>query len=125
MADGPTPSEQVQRLYEDAEARTAEAMEELVATDSFAEVLARLTGNLVALMKLGGDAADTVVGSLRLAGRRDIIGLHRQLVRTEDKLEHVLQEVERLRDELHAAREEADANGRAAGRPGATAKPKR
>ena len=44
--------------------------------------------------------ADLVWRNLRLAGRADIIRLARQLHRTEDKLERVLQEVEELRDEL-------------------------
>ena len=38
--------------------------------------------------------------NLRIAGRADITRLARQLHRTEDKLERVLQEVEQLRDEL-------------------------
>jgi hypothetical protein len=41
-----------------------------------------------------------VWSNLRLAGRRDITRLGRQLGRTEDKLELVLQEVERLRDQV-------------------------
>ena len=89
-------------------------MEELVSQDSFGEMLARVSGNLIALGKLGADAADLIVGNLRIAGRRDVIGLQRQLARTEDKLERVLQEVERLQDEVGEAREAAAGNGRAA-----------
>src|SRR5688572_11076876 len=92
----PTPAEQAQKLYEDAEAQTAKAMENLVAQDSFGELLAKVAGNVVAVMKIGSDVADLAVGSLRVAGRRDVLSLHRQLARTEDKLERVLQEVERL-----------------------------
>jgi HEPN domain-containing protein len=44
--------------------------------------------------------ADLVLRNLRLAGRADITRLARQLYRTEDKLERVLQEVEQLRDEV-------------------------
>ena len=40
--------------------------------------------------------------NLRLAGRADVTRLARQLNRTEDKLERVLQELEELRDELRA-----------------------
>jgi len=41
-----------------------------------------------------------ILRNLRLASRADITRLVRQLHRTEDKLERVLQEVEELRDEL-------------------------
>ena len=103
MEDKPTPADEARRLYEEAEARTARAMEELVGRDSFGELLARVTENVLALTKMGNDAADLVVRNLRLAGRRDITGLARQLARTEDKLELVLQEVERLRDSIEPA----------------------
>src|SRR3954451_18712374 len=96
----PTPADEARRLYEEAEARTARAMEGLVGRDSFGELLARVTENTLALIKMGNDAADLVVRNLRLAGRRDITGLARQLARTEDKLELVLQEVERLQEQL-------------------------
>ena len=46
---------------------------------------------------------DLVLRNLRLAGRRDVVRLARQLARTEDKLERVLQEVETLRDQLEPA----------------------
>jgi septal ring factor EnvC (AmiA/AmiB activator) len=55
---------------------------------------------------------DIVVRNLRIAGKRDVVGLARQLARTEDKLERVLQEVEELRDELTRAKPEADSDGR-------------
>lgn len=95
-----TPADEARRLYEEAETRTARAMEQLVARESFGELLARMTENVLAVAKLGNDAADLVVRNLRLAGRRDITGLARQLARTEDKLELVLQEVERLQAQL-------------------------
>lgn len=96
-ADRPlTPAEQVQRLYEEAETTASRSMETLVASNGFAELLSLLTSNAVALIKVGGDAADTVIRSLRLAGRSDVARLARQLARTEDKLELVLQELRRL-----------------------------
>lgn len=98
----PTPQEQVRRLYEEGEARTAKAMEELVGSDSFGELLARVTGNVMALTRIGNELADLAIRNLRLAGRGDIARLGRQLGRTEDKLEMVLQEVERLQDRLDA-----------------------
>ena len=97
-----TPDEQVRRLYEDAEARTASAMERLVSTNAFGEVLAQMTENVLGVVKIGNDVADLLVRNLRLASRRDMTNLARQLARTEDKLELVLQEVERLRTEAAA-----------------------
>ena len=111
-----TPVEQVQRLYEEAESRTAAAMEEVVSRNSFGEVLAMVAGNTIAVMKLGSDVADLVVRNLRLAGRRDVIALARQIARTEDKLELVLQEVEHLQDDVRESR--ASSNGRAESVPG-------
>ena len=49
---------------------------------------------------MGNDVSDLVVRNLRLAGRQDVTSLARQLARTEDKLEQVLQEVERLQEQL-------------------------
>jgi len=100
MADASSPADQVRKLYDDAEARTASAMERLVARESFGELLAMTTENVLAVTKIGVDLADLVVRNLRLAGRRDITGLARQIARTEDKLELLLQEVERLQDAL-------------------------
>jgi hypothetical protein len=99
----PDPAERVSRLYEDLEARGAKASEELVGSSGFASLLARAAENAAALTKLSGDAMDIVLRNLRLAGRRDVVSLSRQLARTEDKLERVLQEVEELRDELERA----------------------
>jgi sensor histidine kinase YesM len=72
----------------------------MVARESFGVLLARVTENVVAVSKIGNDIADLVLRNLRLAGRQDVVRLKRQLNRTEDKLEQVLQEVERLQDEL-------------------------
>jgi hypothetical protein len=98
--DRPTPEQEARRLYEEAESRVAKAAERLVSRDSFGELLAMATENVVALTRMSFDALDLVWSNLRLAGRRDITRLARQLGRTEDKLERVLQEVERLRDEV-------------------------
>jgi hypothetical protein len=113
--DSPSPEEQVRRLYEESEARTAKAMERLVGRDSFGELLARATENAMALTKLGFDVMDLMVRNLRLAGRRDVTNLGRQLARTEDKLEVVLQEVERLREEVRGG-----GRGRSGGPDGRT-----
>src|SRR4051812_15438492 len=97
MSDTPTPEDQVRRLYEEAEAATGKAMEGMVSRKAFGEILGMAAENTAALIKLGSDAADLVVRNLRLAGRRDIQRLGKQIARTEDKLERVLQEVEALR----------------------------
>jgi hypothetical protein len=106
-----TPVEQVQQLYEEAESRTAAAMEEVVSRNSFGEVLALASGNAIAVMKLASDAADLVVRNLRLAGRRDIVALGKQLARTEDKLELVLQEVENLQEDVRRSRSSSNGSG--------------
>jgi hypothetical protein len=100
----PTPDEQIRALYEQAEGQVAKSLEQLVSRDSFGVLLAQLTENVVALTRIGTDMADVLLRNLRIAGRQDVIRLSRQLNRTEDKLERVLQEVEKLRDELREAR---------------------
>jgi hypothetical protein len=96
----PAPAEEVGRLYEEAETRTARAFEQLVARDSFGELLARVTENVVGLTKIGTGMLDLMLRNLRLAGRQDVTRLARQLARAEDKLELVLQEVERLSERV-------------------------
>lgn len=110
MSERPNPTEDAQRLYEDAEKRTAAAMEALVKRDAFGELLARTTENMLALTRMGNDVADLVVRNLRLAGRRDVTSLARQLARTEDKLEQVLQEVERLQEQLAESERSSGSN---------------
>jgi hypothetical protein len=96
----PTPDEQVRQLFGEAEKRTASAVEALVHGDSFGEILARATENVMGVTRIGFDALDLVVRNLRIAGRTDLIRLGRQLARNEDKLERVLQEVERLQEQV-------------------------
>jgi hypothetical protein len=99
--------DRVRALYEDAESSTARAFEELVARPSFGVVLARSAENIAAMVRISYDVADLVLHNLRLAGQADVTRLSRQLHRTEDKLERVLQEVEELRDEVARDREAA------------------
>lgn len=99
-ASTPGPEAQVRGLYEQAESRTAQAFEELVSKPSFGVLLARSAENVAAMARIGSDFADLVLRNMRLAGRADVTRLARQLHRTEDKLERLLQEVEELRDEL-------------------------
>ena len=102
-APTPTPEQEVRRLYEEAETRVARAAERVVSRDSFGELLAMVTENTVALVRIGNEAMDLVLRNLRIASRQDINRLTRALGRTEDKLEQVLQEVEGLRDEIGAS----------------------
>ena len=101
-----SPGGDVRRLYEEIESRTAKRFEAAVSRGSFGELLARMTENVAGLTKIGTDVFDLWLRNLRLAGRQDMTRLARQLNRTEDKLEFVLQEVERLEDELERARED-------------------
>jgi hypothetical protein len=114
MADEqhPSPAEETHRLYEEAESRTARAFERLVARDSFGELLAKATENVVGITKITTDIFDLVLRNLRIAGRQDIVRLSRQLARTEDKLERLLQEVERLQDASVPRRSQSPNGGR-------------
>jgi hypothetical protein len=114
-APAPTPDQEVRRLYEEAETRVAKAAERVVSRDSFGELLAMVTENVVAVTRIGNEAMDLVLRNLRVASRQDINRLTRALGRTEDKLEQVLQEVEELRDELSSP---AKANGTSRSRAG-------
>jgi molecular chaperone GrpE (heat shock protein) len=108
-ASTPGPEEQVRALYEQGEAQAAKASEELVGSRGFGGLLGQVAENAAAVTKLSSDAMDLVLRNLRVAGRRDVVRLARQLARTEDKLERVLQEVEQLRDELARPRAETSA----------------
>ena len=113
MADGrngaQSPEEQVRALFEEAESNTAKAFEEMVSKPSFGRLLALSAENTAALTRIAFDTVDLLWRNLRLAGRADIVRLSRQLHRTEDKLERVLQEVESLRDEMTRDREREEA----------------
>jgi hypothetical protein len=102
-----SPEDRLRAVHEGAEARTASALEELVAKPSFGAVFARTAENVAAMVRIGYDVADLALRNMRIAGRADVTRLSQQLHRTEDKLERVLQEVEELRDELTRKREGA------------------
>jgi hypothetical protein len=97
-ADRRSAEQEVRRLLEEGESRVAKAAERMVSRDSFGELLAMATENVVGLTRIGFDTLDLVWSNLRIAGRRDVTRLARQIGRAEDKLELVLQELERLRD---------------------------
>jgi hypothetical protein len=113
----PSGEEQIRALYEQLESETAGALEELVAKPGFGAVFARSAENVAAMLRISSDIADLMLRNLRIAGRADITRLARQLHRTEDKLERVLQEVEGLRDELAAERARKPQDGSAPARP--------
>lgn len=106
---GQSPTDQIRALHERAESESARAFEELASKPSFGRLLALGAENTAALARIGSDMADLVLRNLRIAGRADVTRLARQLHRTEDKLERVLQEVEQLRD---AMERDGDAVGR-------------
>ena|SRR5450432_1590837 len=102
MADQHDPLSRIYRLYVDVEKRAASALESLVGTDAFGELLATSASNAMALARLANGGIDRGVRALRVAGRADVTELARQLARTEDKLERMLQLVEELEGRLDA-----------------------
>ena len=82
--DRPSPADEVQRLYNEAETQMARAMEDLVSRDSFGSLLVRMTENVMGVTQIATGAIDLVVRNLRIAGRPDVTRLARQIVRTED-----------------------------------------
>jgi hypothetical protein len=101
---------QAQQFFDEAETALGAAMEQLVSGENFAEMLALMTDNFIAMKRINDDAADLVVRNMRLAGRQDIVRLAEQLGRTEDKLEMVLQAVEHIASRLDE-REKPRKNG--------------
>ena len=106
-----TPEDTAREIYEQAESQTAKALEELVSKPSFGVMFAQVAENVAAMARISTSVADMLVRNLRIAGRADITKLARQLHRTEDKLERVLQEVEHLRDELGEREPPTHTNG--------------
>jgi hypothetical protein len=102
MADQKGPLAQVHQLYVAAETRAASALETLVGSNVFGELLATSASNAMALARLANGGIDRGVRTLRVAGRSDVTDLAHQLARTEDKLERMLQLVEELEGRLEA-----------------------
>jgi hypothetical protein len=82
----------------DAEKAMSSSMEQLVEGKGFTDVLGQAAENAVALTTLNAGVWDLVLRNLRVAGRADVHRLGRRLNRIEDKLEVLLQEVERIGD---------------------------
>src|SRR5262249_2840028 len=88
---------------EEAEARTAGAMEQLVGSEDFAELLAMMTGNVMAVTRLAGTWMDQLLANLHMAGRADVARLGRPPARPQGKPERLLPVVEELQDRLPPA----------------------
>lgn len=99
-----TGTQQFRRQLDDFLSTAAPGLEEVTTSKAFGSMLAQAVGNMVALHRIGNDVLDLAIRNVRLAGRADVTTLHKQLARTENKLEHVLEVVERLEDELVAER---------------------
>ncbi|OYO22693.1 hypothetical protein CGZ93_07540 [Enemella dayhoffiae] len=104
MAEQETVSQQLRKALDDFLKGQGAGLEEVVNTRAFGSLVAQTTGNLVALTRISNEVLDLAIRNSRLAGRRDVASLGRQLARTEEKLERVLQVVERLEDELADSR---------------------
>ncbi|WP_088319699.1 hypothetical protein [Kineosporia sp. R_H_3] len=96
----PTPLTQLLALYEQAEAKAAALAEQAVGSNVFAELLATTATNVMALAGVANSVVDRGVRLTRFAARADVTGLARQLARTEDKLERLLQEVQEISGRL-------------------------
>jgi hypothetical protein len=111
VADGTTPLAQAYRAYEQVEGQLSAALDQLVATNGFADLLATSATNVMALTRMANGAVDRIVRATRLAARQDVTQLARQLARTEDKLERLLQAVEELQESLDSAAPQDPAEG--------------
>jgi hypothetical protein len=85
----------LRKMVDAVEGQAAAAMEQFVAGEGFSELLVRVTENVVAVSRISSDLWDLTLRNLRLAGRGDIDRLGGHLLRTEDKLEMLLQAFER------------------------------
>lgn len=104
MAERLTAAERVRKGLDEFFGSSGAGLEEVVNSQAFGDMLAQVTGNLVAISRIGGETLDLLIRNARLAGRKDVSELGRQLARNEDKLEAVLALVEELQDELKQAR---------------------
>ncbi len=86
------------------ESAASKSAESAVGGRGFAALLGMVTENVIAVSRIGADLADLAVRNLRLAGRTDLARLGAQQARTEDKLETLLLELERLQAELRRSR---------------------
>lgn len=106
MAERLTAPDRLRQGLNDFLGSSSSGLEEVVNTKAFGDILAQMTGNMVAISRIGGETMDLLIRNARLAGRKDVSELARQMGRTEDKLEAVLALVEDLQDDLRAERAE-------------------
>jgi hypothetical protein len=100
ITNGPWPiPEELRRAMADAEGRMAAGMEQLVAGQGFSQLLGLAAENAVALTTVNSELWDLVLRNLRVAGRADAHRLERRMNDIDDKLEALLQEIERLGDD--------------------------
>lgn len=115
----PDPLASAYARYEQFESRLSSAMDQLVATNGFAELFTTSASVLMALTRTVNSTLDEAVRATRLAARQDVTSLARQLARTEDKLERLLQAVESISDRMDlldaSVAEQAEQNGAAGG----------
>jgi len=131
VADETAPLTQVYTAYEQLEGKLSSALDRLVATNAFADLLATSATNVMAATRLANGTVDRAVRSTRLAARSDVVALSRQLTRTEDKLERLLQLLEEFGDRIDrletpaasGAQEPVEPQGEAAAVPSANGKP--
>ena len=91
-------TESLRQALEAAESTTAATMEQVVSGKGFTDLLGMAAENAVSLTALNGELWDMALRNFRMAGRGDVDRLARRLNRIEDKLEVILQELERLAD---------------------------
>jgi hypothetical protein len=90
------PLDSLRKMAAAFEDQTDTAMEHLISSEGFSELLVRVTENVLALANINAAIWEQMLRNLRLAGLRDIDRLAGQMTRTEDKLELLWQAVERL-----------------------------
>lgn len=98
--------DQFRKLVDDFLSAASPGLEGVVDSKAYGELMGQVAGNVVAMNRINADAMDLMLRNLRIAGRADVVSLHRQLARTEDKLESVLEIVEQLESELAEQRRE-------------------
>jgi BMFP domain-containing protein YqiC len=103
VAESTDPLSNAYAAYEQFEAKLSTAMDQLVATNGFAELFTTSATTMMALSRMVNGAIDQAVRGTRLAARQDVTSLARQLARTEDKLERMLQAIEAIESRLDDA----------------------
>lgn len=96
MAD---PARRLNEASAQAERTLEEELAPVVASPSFAALLAEAMGTTMAMIRLTNDAFELGLRTMRLATQGELTRLGTQIGRVEDKLEDVLVAVERLEED--------------------------